>query len=253
MSIPSFPADLQAIIAARRARFAPGMTMTAESPGEQGAESAGDGQPAAASAPTPPAAPPAAPPADWDGKVDSLPQGVQDLIKNLRAENGASRVRAKDAAEQANAKMLAGLKAMQDAGLIPATIQLGNDDDPVKVAQQAAEEQRVAADTARAEVVLSRAELIVWRASQELGVNAAAVNDSRAFAAAVQGLDPNADDFDQKVRAAATAAANANSSLKTSPGGTGRGGSPFNGGTGEGKKASEFGSLHDAVAATYTD
>lgn len=254
--VPGAPAQLQAIIDAHRARFH-GMTMTA------GAPEGGDGQQGEQQQQNPPAPGPlGAPkqkapegqkqeePAEWDGKVESLPKGAQDLIANLRNENATSRVKAKTAADEANAKLLEGLKAMKEAGILPDSVKL-DVDDPVKVAQDAANEQRVAAEQARAELVLSQAELIVWRASQELGVNAAALTDSRAFEVAVKGLDPTAADFTAKVKEAAQEAAKQNPNLKATPGGSGRGGSAFNGGSGEGQKGREYASMADAIAADY--
>lgn len=254
--VPGAPAQLQAIIDAHRTRFH-GMTMTA------GVPEGGDGQQGEQQQQNPPAPGPlGAPepkalegqkqeePAEWDGKVESLPKGAQDLIANLRNENATSRVKAKTAADEANAKLLEGLKAMKEAGILPDSVKL-DVDDPVKVAQDAANEQRAVAEKTRSELVLSQAELIVWRASQELGVNAAALTDSRAFEVAVKGLDPSATDFADKVKGAAQEAARQNPALKTTPGGSGRGGSAFSGGSGEGQKGRDFASLSDAVAADY--
>lgn len=254
--VPGAPAQLQAIIDAHRARFH-GMTMTAGAP-EGGDGQQGEQQQQNPPAPGPLGAPkPKAPegekqeePAEWDGKVESLPKGAQELIANLRNENATSRVKAKTAADEANAKLLEGLKAMKEAGILPDSVKL-DVDDPVKVAQDAANEQRVAAEQARAELVLSQAELIVWRASQELGVNAAALTDSRAFEVAVKGLDPTAADFTAKVKEAAQEAAKQNPNLKATQGGSGRGGSAFNGGSGEGQKGREYASMADAIAADY--
>lgn len=190
---------------------------------------------------TPPAAqqPASAPQDTWDGKVESLPQGVQDLIKGLRTENADKRTKAKSAEDDANAKITAALKALgiDDGG-----------DDPLKAAQQAAETAASERDTAQRARLLADAELIVWRSAADLKVNAAALTDSRAFEAAITKLDPTADDFAARVKEAAQAAAETNPLLKAQVA-AGKSGVEFTGGTGE--QAPKPKNLTEALGRVY--
>lgn len=228
-TIAGAPPALQAIIDARRARIPAGMTMTAGAP--EGGDGA-DGQQQQGGENQQNSGPP-------DGQQQQGgddPAALKAEIERLRKENAEKRVRARDADKQAQGKLTDALKALQAAGILPEGIKL-DDADPVKVAESAAEEARVAAEKIRARLVLSEAEVAVWRRAQELGLNAAAINDSRSFGDAIAKLDPDADDFASKVIEAAQAAASKNPNLLTSTGVGGKGGSSFSGGSGERRDA----------------
>lgn len=115
--------------------------------------------------------------AAWDGKVESLPQGAQDLIKQLRGENAAKRTAAKAAEDDAQAKIAAALKALG--------IETGTED-PVEAAKQAKAERDAQAATAR----LAQVQLAVYKSAAKAGADADALLDSNSFLAAVSGLDP---------------------------------------------------------------
>lgn len=193
----------------------------------EGTSTAQEGQQATAGTETPPAGQQAPQEPTWDGKVESLPQGVQDLIKGLRTENAQKRTTAKTAEktaeDQANAKIAAALKALG--------IETG-EEDPVKAAQTAAQQAAQERDSALRARTLADAELIVWRNAQALGIRPEALTDSRTFEAAILKLDPSADTFAADVKKAAQDAAATNPLLKATqvvP----RSGTELAGGTGE--------------------
>lgn len=233
-TIAGAPAALQARIDARRATIPAGMTMTAAPP-EGGEEQT--------QTPAPPET--TAPPAGGDELTAARAE-----IERLRRENGEKRVKARDADKEAQTKISGALKALQEAGLLPDSIKL-DDADPVKVAEAAAEEARVAAEATRTRLVLSESELVVWRASRELGLNAEAITDSRSFGDAVKGLDPDAADFGDKVRKAAQDAASKNPLLRSASTPVGKGGSSFAGGSGERRDASKAAPGAQRLEAAY--
>ena len=237
MHKPGIPADLQEIIDTHRALFG-GFRMMADvqdGTGVAAGEAPAADQAASQSRSTSTGSEPQS--AVWDGKVESLPQGAQDLIKNLRTENASKRTAAKSAEDEANRKIADALKALG--------INTEGEIDPVKAAQEAAAQTVAERDAERRARVLSDAELVVWRNAAELKVNAAALTDSRAFERAIANLDPTADDFADKVKAAATEAAKNNTTLQAAQA-AGRSGTEMAGGTGEGAKKPA--SLEEAIA-----
>lgn len=187
--------------------------------------------------------PPADPPADDKGdKGDKggklTAADLEAALKETRAENAKLRVKTRDADKATADKINAALKALG--------VDVGKDEDPVKVAQEAATTAARERDTATGEVRSLRAEVIVWRNAAALGVNAAVLTDSRSFERVVAELDPAADDFEAKVKKAAQDAAKNNPALQAQ-GARGKGGAEFNGGTGEGAKRAN--SLEEAIAA----
>lgn len=165
--------------------------------------------------------------AAWDGKVESLPQGAQDLIKQLRGENAAKRTAAKAAEDEAQAKIAAALKALG--------IETGTED-PVKAAEQAKAERDAQAAAAK-------------DAERKLAVylNAGDADPARLlkftdFLDAIKGLEPN--DV-EGIKKAVTTTVAANPWLKAVQV-AGKSGPELNGGTGaQGKPTT----LEDAVAA----
>lgn len=180
--------------------------------------------------PTPPAAtlpadqdaPPAGAPAEWDGKVESLPEAAQKMIRDLRTESADRRTRLTTAEKAQQDAIRALAKA---AGIeLPAD----PDDTPpdaAALASQVAQER----EAARA----ARVELAVYRTAPTHQGDPAALLDSRSFLANVADLDPTAEDFTSKVDAAIKAAVDANPKLKAAraagqssvdhPGGSGEG------------------------------
>lgn len=114
----------------------------------------------------------------WDD-----PATARQLIESLRAENGRTRVNAKQAAADeartaAEAELTA--KFAQILGLTPQS-------DPAKLAEEA----QAARASAEAEAKQVRVELAVFRAASSSGADPGALLDSRRFLDTIKGLDPN--------------------------------------------------------------
>lgn len=223
--IPGAPAELMAIINAHRAAVPAGAMMVLGDGESAGAAQEGQQAPAGTDAPpagqqaTPAPAPaPATPPAN-ESDNDRIARLERDLAA-ARSEAGKSRVNAKaQAAEEARNDLAQQIgKAL---GLVK------DDTDKVDPKQLAAQLEASRADSRDRD-----AELIVWRNAATLGVNPAALTDSRAFAAAITKLDPTSPTFEADVRTAAQAAAETNPLLKAQAV-AGKTGVEFTGGTGE--------------------
>lgn len=167
----------------------------------------------------PPAAPPAAPPAPpapgadpvpagWDGKVESLPDPVQKMIRDLRKEAGDNRT-AKSAAEQSRQELMDG---------IASALGLKKDDAPPDPAalQSTLAERETRITTLEADARAKDVELAAWRSATRQNVNAVALLDSRSFLAEVAGLDAGAGDFATKLDAAVKRAVDTNPTLRAS-------------------------------------
>lgn len=139
---------------------------------------------------------------EWDGKVESLPEPVQKMIRDLRTENGQRRT-ALTAAEQRQQDVV---KAFAKA----AGIELPGDDeqpDPAKLTDQLTKTQQQARQAA--------VELAVFRTASKHQGDPDALLDSRTFLAKVTDLDPTAEDFAAKVDTAIKDAVTSNPKLKT--------------------------------------
>lgn len=139
------------------------------------------------------------------------------FVESLRTEK-------QQAEAAADAKIKAALKALGISDEV---------EDPLKAAQEAAATNAQERDSARAAARDTSAELIVWRNAAELGVDPAAVTDSRAFERAIKDLDPADPKFGEAVKEAARKAAENNPKLKAAAPAPGAGGADFAGGTGE--------------------
>lgn len=170
--------------------------------------------------------------------ADEMSAEEHAALKAVREENAQLRIKVRDADKTTNDRLT---KVAEALG-----IKVGKDEDPVKVAQAAAAEAEKGRDAAQAEVRSLRAEVIVWRNAAAMKVNAAVLTDSRSFERVVAQLDPEADDFEAKVKKAAQDAAKNNPALQAQAA-AGKGGADFNGGTGEGAKRAT--SLGEAIAA----
>lgn len=182
--------------------------------------------PATPAATPEPAAPAAATPAPEGTPAPVTPATAPALevktydeafVETLRTEK-------QQAEAAADAKIKAALKAL---GISDEA------EDPLKAAQDAAATNAQERDNARATARDTSAELIVWRNAAELGVDPAAVTDSRAFERAIKDLDPADPKFGEAVKEAATNAAKNNPKLKAAAPAPGAGGADFAGGTGE--------------------
>ena len=222
-------AQAQQFLAARRAHYA-GIDFRME---------ADDPPPADPPASDPPATDPPAPtdpPAGWDGKVESLPEPVQKMIRDLRKENGDRRT-ALTAAEKQQQDVV---RAFAKAAGIP----LPDDDkgpDPAQLTSQLTAAQQAQRQAA--------VELAVYKTATKHSGDPDALLDSRAFLTKVADLDPAASDFAAQVDAAIKAAVDSNPKLKTgrAPGASGV---DHTGGSGEQTPRTPR-SLSDAVAGHY--
>lgn len=147
--------------------------------------------------------------AEWDGKVESLPAAAQKVIADLRKEAGDERV--------AKKTLDAITKALNpDAA--------GEKPDPAKLATQLSEQQTEARQ--------AKIELAIYKEATKpsVGVDAAALLDSRSFLAKIADLDPT----DAKaITKAITEAVNDNPKFKLVQAASASG-SDFSGGSGEG-------------------
>lgn len=171
--------------------------------------------PATATAPAPEGTP--APAAPAPAPAPEVKTYDEAFVESLRTEK-------QKAEAAADAKIKAALKALGISDEVQ---------DPLKAAQDAAATNAQERDSARAAARDTSAELIVWRNAAELGVDPAAVTDSRAFERAIKDLDPADPKFGEAVKEAATNAAKNNPKLKAAAPAPGAGGADFAGGTGE--------------------
>jgi len=169
----------------------------------------------------PPEPAPKAPDAPvWDGRVESLPEGAQKVIRDLRKESGDRRA-ALTSAEQQRQDLLANLATalgikQDDAPPDPAALQqtLTDREGRIGSLEQGVRERDV--------------ELAAWRAASRLGANATALMDSRSFLSAVNGLDPSGDTFQGDLDGAVRKALESNPALRGtgSPAAAGIGSTP---------------------------
>lgn len=168
--------------------------------------------PAPAPTPTPQPAPAPSPqpaPGAWDGKVESLPDPVQKVIRDLRKEAGDNRA-AKTAVEQQQQQLL---------DTVAQALGLKKDDTPPDpaVLQQSISERETRITSLEADVRSKDVELAAWRSASRQGANTAALLDSRSFLAEVAKLDPASGDFTTQLDAAVKKALEANPSLRATP------------------------------------
>lgn len=170
---------------------------------------------------------PADPSKDADDSPWADPKKAQAEIERLRRENGADRTKAKEqAAEEAR-------KAILDEFAQKLGFKEGDTAPTVEQLTAQLTEQTSETEQARAETRDTKAELVVWRNATDLGVDAAALTDSRAFERAIKDLDPSSDSFEADVKKAAQEAAENNPKLKSIQA-AGKSGADLTGGSGEG-------------------
>lgn len=183
---------------------APQQTPAAPKPSEPQQRANGNGE-TAAQEPDKPAEP---------ASVDQLPDWAQKLVRDTRNEAAANRAKAKEhadalsALEQKSQSQLDGIaKAL---GLKP------EEATPEQImAERDAEKANAAASAAQARA--TRVELAVFRAAKSAGADGDALLDSRSFVAKLDGLDPAADDFRQRVGDLIKAATEEDARYKAAP------------------------------------
>lgn len=160
----------------------------------------------------------------WDGKVESLPDGVQKMIRDLRSEAAGNRTKASEV-ESKQQEMLDGIaKALG--------LKADEAPDPAKLQASIAEKDKGLIDrdtTIRTQAI----ELATWRAASKpaVGADTSSLLDSRSFVETVSKLDPAADDFQTKLDAAIKKAVEDNPKLRATQAAA-RGGAEFSGGPG---------------------
>ncbi|MCA1195127.1 hypothetical protein [Saccharopolyspora sp. 6V] len=177
------------------------------------------------------------------GDADDLaaldPATLAAMVRDLRKENGSART---------NAKQQAAEQAKQDvAQQIGRALGLVADDqkaDPQALADQLTAERDAQATAAKAAAV----ELAIWKAADTHGANAQALTDSRSFLAALDQLDPAADDYGTKVGEAVKKAATDHPHYRAAGQAPARSSGQHTGRTGDQAKPRN---LTDAVARHY--
>lgn len=185
--------------------------------GQQGGQNGGDGQPD-------------------PQNVEDLPDWAQKIIRDTRGEAAGNRTKATQA-EQRQQEIV---KAFAKAAGIEIPGDDGDQPDPDKLTEQLTTTQQQARESA--------AELVVWRNAATLKVDASAVTDSRAFAKAIESLDPSSDTFAEDVKKAAEKAAENNPKLKAA---RAAGASSVDHAGGSGETPQRPTTLKDAVDAHY--
>ncbi len=158
---------------------------------------------------------------EWDGKVESLPDAVQKIIREARDEAGKARTTAK-----ANAAAEARDALAKEIGKALGLVKDDETPDPAKLTEQLTATQAQARQAA--------VELAVYKAAGKHSGDPVAILDSRAFLASVQALDPNGSDFNAAVDAAIKAAVDGNPKLKATAPAAGASTVQHAGGSGEG-------------------
>lgn len=169
--------------------------------------------------PTPAAPPVPQPPAEQPpataAAVDELPSWAQRELRDVRAEAAANRVRAKEVAD-ALTKFQSDQEQQRQA--MAKALGLVTDEPPTP--EQLTEQLNAARSEHAAEQERARqaaVELAVFRAAAAAQVDGNALLDSRTFVSALDGLDPSAGDFAQRVTEAITTATESNPRYRVTP------------------------------------
>ena len=193
----------------------------APKPGPSSAQSANGGaQTQAAGSQT---AEPASKPAEWDGKVQSLPEGAQKIIKDLRAKDGDERIASKVLAEIQKAL------------------------DP-EASNEKPNAEKLAADFAASTVEANQAktELAIYKQAAKAGANPDELLDSRAFLAKIAEIDhTDTAKLDKAIKDMVETNPNKFKLVRAA----GQSSAEFNGGSGEQRKKAS--SLNEAVEQHY--
>lgn len=147
--------------------------------------------------------------------ADELPSWAQRELKKLRDEAAGNRVKAKEVTDR-----LAAFEAQQEQQRQAMAKALGLVSDEPPTAEQLAEQlnaTKAQRDAEQARARQTAVELAVFRAASAAQVDGNALLDSRSFVSALDGLDPSAPDFGQRVSEAITAAAEANARYRIEP------------------------------------
>lgn len=182
--------------------------------------------------------------------IRSDPKKAQAEIERLRKENASARVNNKGAAEEAGKKAAEeARKAALDEVAKALGLKEGDKAPSIDELTKQLTEQTTKTEQAAAVARDTQAELVVWQNATTLGVDAQALTDSRAFAAAIKDLDPTDAKFAEDVKKAAQEAVEKNPKLKATQGAGSS--SADHGGTGGGTNSKTPQSLTAAVGGHY--
>jgi hypothetical protein len=153
-------------------------------------------------------------PAPQAASVEELPAWAQKLLRDTRSDAAKYRTSAKELqdrfeqAEKAREQQMAGIaKAL---GLAP------DEATPEQIAAER-DAEKARADGERQRARQAAVELATYRAAATMGADGNALLDSRSFVSAIEGLDPSADDFAQRVKDAITEALETHPEWKAAP------------------------------------
>ena len=182
-----------------------------EAPGAP--ESAAPEQPQEPAASAEPAEPQDGQPEPKTGPSDvtDLPPWAQKQLRDIRAEAARYRTSAKDL-EGKLSKYEETHKQQMDG--IAKALGLAPDEATPEQIMAERDAERANAESERRRAQQAAVELATYRASATLGADGNALLDSRSFVRAIEGLDPSADDFAQRVRDAITEALDAHPEWK---------------------------------------
>lgn len=154
-------------------------------------------------------------PAAPAGNADELPPWAQKQFRELRTENAANRVKAKEVGDKL-AQFEADQVKQRDA--FARALGLKTDEPPTseQLTEQLTKSQSER-DAERDRARQAAVELAVFRNSAAMAADGNALLDSRAFAATLAGLDPAAGDFADQVKDAITKAIEAHPQYKLTP------------------------------------
>lgn len=158
---------------------------------------------------------PPAEPAKEPSSVDELPPWAQKNLRELRNEAAANRAKAKEVSDA-----LAQMRADQEKQREAFAKALGLKPEEVTPDQLAAERDaaKSQADQATAQARQAEVRLAVFQQASTAGADGNALLDSVAFLVKLNGLDPSADDFADRVKSAIEAAVEANPRYKLDAG-----------------------------------
>lgn len=213
------PGGLEALFAYRRAQFGDAVMEAGAGEGGEGSEAGAGQQQAEAGAAAAGTeakgteSQEGAKPAEWDGKVESLPAGVQKIINDLRKDDGDERIAKKT------------LDAIQKA--------LNPD---AKDGEKPDAEALTKALTAKDDTIRTlQIERALDKAAAKAGADTDLLDAVLARKGSLKELDPSAKDFTSKLDALVKAELDGNPKLRLARA-AGQSGSDFSGGSGEGAK-----------------
>ena len=155
-----------------------------------------------------------------DGKTERTIAAIRGEFKDERSKRQAAEAQIKELRDARAADQAEQAKRM-DAFAIALGLKSGDEPpDPAKLAEElerSREQHKAELDRQAAEIRQRDLRLAVLTQAPSLDANGALLMDSMSFLRKLDGLDPSADDFSERVGEAIKAAAEANSQYKLAP------------------------------------